>query len=161
MAQDAYVKEADLLSGFASDLRETGNSIAGQVSQLSAVTYMKESDLRVYVNRIEDAFSQAQVRLDEAQYEYDYYLHHTDEEEFSPSYADSLRAEVEAAEELCHQIAEDLNDAQYTLDQAIFLLQGLRSNAEGFASQAGQLAETAAANIDAAAFEITQYKMIR
>ena len=161
MAQDAYVKDAELLSAFASDLRETESSLVSQVSQLSAVTYMKESDLRVYVNRIEDALSHAQARLEEAQYEYDFYLHHTDEEDFSTAYADSLRAEVEEAERLCHQIAEDLNDAQYTLDQAIFLLQGLRSNAEGFASLASQLAETAAANVDAAAFEITQYKMIR
>lgn len=161
MAQDAYVKNADLLSAFASDLRETQSSIAGHISQLSAVTYTKESDFRVYVNRIENALSHAQRRLEEAQYEYDYYLHHTDEEEYSPSYADSLRAEVEDAAALCHQISEDLNEAQYTLDQAVFLLHGLRSTAESFVNQASALAETAAANVDAAAFEITQYKTIR
>lgn len=161
MAQDAWVKDAELLSGFASDLRETQASILGHLSRLSSAAYEKESDLRVYVNRIEDALSDALSRLEEARYEYDCYLRHTDEEEFSTAYADGLRAEVEAAESLCHRIAEDLNDARSTLDQALFLLQGLRSVAEGFSSRAGHLAETAAANVDAAAFEIAQYKTIR
>ena len=108
MAQDAWVKDAELLSGFASDLRETQASILGHLSRLSSAAYQKE-----------------------------------------------------AAESLCHRIAEDLNDARSTLDQALFLLQGLRSVAEGFSSRAGHLAETAAANVDAAAFEIAQYKTIR
>ena len=161
MAQDAYVKEAESLTGFAADLRNAGTAMAGHVSRLSAATFAKESDLRVCVNRIEAALREAEERLEQAQYEYDSYMHHTDEENFSQSVAYSLRAEVEDAQSRCREIAEDLNYARLTLNEALFVLANLRGSAEAFSSRAQTLADSAAANVDAAAFEIIQYKSIR
>ena len=161
MAQDAYVKEAEMLTAFASDVRNAGNSMAGLGSRLSSITFMKENELRVYVNRIENALQQALQRLDEATYEYECYIRHADSEHYSQAEADSLYAEMENARSLCAAIDEDLNLATQLSNKALFELAGLRGIANGFATQVTDLAESAATNIYAAAHEIIQYKSIR
>lgn len=161
MGHDAYVKDADRLLGLAADLRGYGNTMAGCASRLSEITFMKESELQTYVNRIEIAMNAAQQRLDEARYEYDHYMHYTDEEDFSQSYAYSLEAEVDDAECRCREIGEDLEYACRILEYVMMQLDSLRSSAGRFSDHASALAETAAANIEAAAFEITQYKEVR
>lgn len=161
MAHDASVKEVEALYGFSADMRNIGESIAGRSAQLSILAYQKEDELRVYVGRIETALEEAEEELSRAEYEYENYVADNDRDDYSESEAWALRAEVEDARVRCDGIREDLDLARMTFNEASAVLSGLMGEAKSFSGRIGQLSETAAHNIDAAAFEITQYKNIR
>lgn len=161
MAQDAFVKEADALRGFASDLHNIGSSIAGHCSQLSMVAYRKESELHVCVNRIESALHEAEYRYEQALYEYESYVSYPDRDDFSEHEAQILRAEMQETEARCNEIREDLALARLTLNQAMTVLSNLHIGAQSFAAQIEQLMQAGAANVDAAAYEISQYKSVK
>lgn len=161
MAQDAYVTEADALRGFAADVYRIGEDLAGRSSRLSIVAYQKETELRVYVDRIEAAWRDAEDRWRDAQSAYEDYISYADRDDYSESEAYRLRCEADDARARCSEIRDDLDAAQHILRDAMTSLSGLLASSGGFSSRITELTQTASRNIDAAAYEIMQYKSVR